>query len=226
MKLTKAKLISLLKPDLEKLGFIQIKDTITGSQGLFVKKLHKDFYLTLGLIIHRYYDSAFTGAFYLSKTTRWSSIWGDIPKESYKRPGYLLTDSERTVYSETEINAKEIYDIWWDGKDKDSLSQFLNVIQITESRFLNQTDLFTKVELSTEVNLLSKYSHKVKELINEKSIINRAYKFLPTKEIDNIPIIWFMAAEVVLTDENGILNSNTVKLLAADAYRQYLVDSI
>jgi len=136
-----------------------------------------------------------------------------------------LTDSERTIYSETEINAKEIYDIWWDGKDKDSLSQFLNIIQITESRFLNQTDLFTKVELSTEVNLLSKYSHKVKELINEKSIMNRAYKFLPTKEIDNIPIIWFMAAEVVLTDENGILNSNTVKLVAADAYRQYLVDS-
>jgi len=40
MKLTKAKLIKLVKPGLEKLGFTEFKDTISGAQGLFCKKIN------------------------------------------------------------------------------------------------------------------------------------------------------------------------------------------
>ena len=45
-------------------------------------------------------------------------------------------------------------------------------------------------------------------------------EFQPNKIIDEIPFIWFEAAESVIRDNNGILNKNTVKLLAADAWRQ------
>lgn len=225
MKLTKAKLIKLLKPNLEKLGFTEFKETTEGSQGFFVKKVENGFYLTLGLIIHRYHDSAFTGAFYLSKTTRWASVWDDIPNDSYKRPGHLLTDEERSIYPEDEINVKGAYDIWWDGSDKKSVLDFLRVVELTEPRFISQPELIQKIEDSQEVKTLSNYSEAVKNIIDTNQI-SGVYSFLPTKEVDKIPLIWFKASEKVLKESKGILNVNTVKLLAADAYRQYQLDNI
>jgi hypothetical protein len=44
--------------------------------------------------------------YYLSKTTKIGATWGDIPNESYKRPSFLLTDLERSIYPENEINVK------------------------------------------------------------------------------------------------------------------------
>lgn len=136
MKLSKAKLIKMVKASLEDLGYTEFKESTGGSQGLFVKDLGRGFYLTLGLTIHRYYDSAFTGDFYLSKTTRFASLWGDIPRESYERPSFLLTDEERSVYLEDEINVKAARDIWWDGSDENSVLDFLRVIEVTEPRFV------------------------------------------------------------------------------------------
>lgn len=219
MKLSKTKLIKLVKPSLEKLGFTEFKETTEGSQGFFAKKLKNDFYLVLGLIIHRYYDSAFTGSFYLSKTTRWASVWGDIPNESYKRLGHLLADAERSIYPEDEINVKGAYDIWWDGNNEKSVLDFLRVVELTEPRFINQVGLIEKINQSKEVNLLSDYSEKVKEIVATNQA-DGTYSFLPAKEVDEIPIIWFKASEKVLKESKGILNANTVKLLAADAYRQ------
>lgn len=224
MKLSKTKLIKLVKPSLEKLGFTEFKETTEGSQGFFAKKLKNDLYLVLGLIIHRYYDSAFTGAFYLSKTTRWASVWGDIPNESYKRPGYLLTDVERSIYPEDEINVKGAYDIWWDGNDEKSVLDFLRVIELTEPRFTNQTGLVEKINQSKEVTILSNYSEEVKSIVATNQA-DGTYYFLPAKEVDEIPIIWFKASEKVLKENKGILNVNTVKLLASDAYRQNQLDN-
>lgn len=224
MKLTKAKLIKLVKPGLGKLGFTEFKETTEGSQGFFAKKLKNGFYLTLGLIIHRYYDSAFTGAFYFSKTTRWASVWGDIPDESYKRPGHLLKDGERSIYPEDEINVKGAYDIWWDGNDEKSVLDFLRVIELTEPRFVNQPGLMRKIEQSQDIQALSNYSEAVKKLVSTNQI-NGSFSFLPVKEVDGIPLDWFKASEKVLKESKGILNANTVKLLAADAYRQKQLDN-
>ena len=69
MKLTKAKLIKAVKPKLESLGYTFIKDSTSGAQGLFGKKIDSDMYLMLGLTIHRFYDDQFTGDFYLSTNT-------------------------------------------------------------------------------------------------------------------------------------------------------------
>lgn len=106
MKLSKSRLIKLVKPGLEKLGFVEFKDTITGAQGLFCKKINSEFYLTLSLTIHRYYDSAFVGELTLSKCTQPYLSWGDISEEMNERLGFLLTDAERSIYPEDGINVK------------------------------------------------------------------------------------------------------------------------
>jgi hypothetical protein len=224
MKLSKSKLIKLVKPSLEKLGFTEFKDNKGGWQGLFCKKLENGLYLTLGLTIHRYYDSAFTADYYLSKTTIIGATWEDIPNESYKRPSFLLTDVERSIYPEDEINVKGAYDIWWDGNDEKSVLDFLRVIELTEPRFTNQTDLTQKINQSKEVNILSNYSEEVKNIVATNQA-DGTYSFLPAKEIDEIPIIWFKASEKVLKEHKEILNAHTVARLAADAYRQKQLDN-
>lgn len=225
MKLSKAKLIKLVKPRLNQLGYIEFKDSLSGYQGLFSKKIGKGFYLTLGLIINRYYDSAFTAEFYLSKTTRIASIWHDIPKESLERPSFLLTNQERSIYPEDELNVKGSYDVWWDGSDGKSVLDFLRVIELTEPRFINRLGLLQKIEQSREVQKLSNYSEAVKKIIMANEV-SGSYSFLPAKEVDEIPIIWFKAAEKVLKESKDILNANTVKLLAADAYRQKQLSNV
>lgn len=224
MKLSKGRLTKLVKSGLENLGFVEFKDTVNGTQGFFTKKLESGLYLTFGLIIHRFYNDSFTGAFYLSKTTRWGSVWDDIPKESYRRPGYFLTYNERSIYPESEINTIGSYDIWWNGSDERSILDFLRVIELTEPRFANQPDLIKKIENSQEIKTLSEYADRVKDLIG-KNQLDGSYKFIPSKEVDNIPMDWFKASEKVLNDTKGILNPNTVKLLASDAYRQYCLDN-
>jgi hypothetical protein len=224
MKFSKSKLIKLIKPSLEKLGFTEFKDSKGGWQGIFCKKLGNGFYLTLGLTIHRYYDNAFTADYYLSKTTTIGATWGDIPNESYKRPSFLLTDLERSIYPENEINVKGAYDIWWNGNDQKSVSDFLRVIELTEPRFINQTDLVEKITQSQEVKILSNYCMKVKSIVATNQA-DGTYFFLPEKEVDGIPIIWFKASEKVLKENNEIINAHKVRRLAADAYRQNKLDN-
>ena len=225
MKLTKSKLIKLLNPRLEKSGYTFFKDTSSGAQGVFCKKISSELYLTLALTIHRYYESAFVGEFTFSKTTIPFLSWGDIPNEMNKRIGHLLTDSERSSYVEDEINAKSAKDIWFNGGDADSVLDFIKVIEITEPRIVNDRELIEKVNQSKDVTSLASYSKRVKELVlNDKT--EGTYSFLPTKEIDGIPIIWFKASEKVLRENKEILNAHTVKRLAADAYRQSILDNL
>jgi len=108
---------------------------------------------------------------------------------------------------------------WWDLGDKNAVNHFLETVQITETRFLDQPGLFDGILNSTDINELEKLA---KLVINDVTFENEAfdYSFIPKKSIDDIPMEWFKAAERVLTGEKAILNANTVKHLAADAYRQ------
>lgn len=225
MKLSKAKLIKAIKPGLEKLGFIEFKNTIDGAQGFFVKKIDSYFYLSLGLTIHRYYENAFTGDYYLSKTTQWGACWGDIPNNCYERPSFLLTNDERKKYPIDNLNIKNSSDIWWYGDDENSILDFINTIKLTELRLINRQDLISLIENSKDVNTLYITSKRVKVLIEEDRL-SYTFNFLPEKEIDNIPMVWFRAAERALIENDGILNLNTVKILAADSYRQHILDKI
>ena len=80
-----------------------------------------------------------------------------------------------------------------------------------------------RIEKSTDVDILYKRSLWVKRLVANKTP-DIQYYFLPQKNIDDIPMDWFKAAEIVLAESEALLKNQTVKRLAADAYRQYLLD--
>lgn len=224
MKLTKAKLIAKVKAPLEKLGYIYFKESFSSAQGFFSKKLDNGFYLTLGLTISRYMESNFTGSFYYSQTTRWAAVWDDIPKESYVRPGFLMSTEERKVYFDTEN--KQLYDYWWDGFDGSSVASFIEVIKLTESRLFENTLLTKRIEDSLSVSQLKNYSDEVKKLVSGIEKLNFTYSYLPDKEVNGIPMRWFKTSEYVLKEQNGILNKNTVKNLASDAFIQSIIDKV
>ena len=224
MKLTKAKLIAKVKAPLEKLGYIFFKELISSTQGFFSKKLDNGFYLTLGLTISRYIESNFTGTFYYSKTTRWAAVWDDIPEESYIRPGSIMSTEERKVYFDTEN--EQLRDFWWDGLDDSSVASFIEVIKLTESRFYEDQLLTKKIEDSLSVSQLKNYADEVKKLVSDIEKLNFTYSYLPDKEINGIPLRWFKASEYVLKKQNGILNKNTVKNLASDAFIQSTIDNL
>jgi hypothetical protein len=220
MKLTKAKLIKSATEGLEQLGYQLVKDTVTGAAGLFIKQVKNDYFLSLGFTISRYYESRFTVSYYLSKTTRWSAYWMDIPRESYERPGKFLTKAERKLYLDDEYNQEGVIDVWWHGDNLEEIKKMLEVIKITESRFLEQENLFKKIDESIAVKELVSCVNTAIGLLSKETDTKFSYQFLPHKSIDDIPPILFKVAEKALVHEKAILNLNTVKSLAADVWHQ------
>jgi len=219
MKLTKAKLIKEVKDGLIRLGYKEFKDSITGADGLFIKRIDRDFFLTLGMNKSRIYDSRFTAELYLSKTTIWGATWGDIPNDSYVRVGTYLTKEERQVYLDDEhqtING----DAWWQSNRIGDIKKFLESVSITEAHFLNDFILLERIENSNDLHQLIDQKNEIFEML-EKGIQEKiGYNFIPEKEIDGIPMMYFKAAENVLMRKCRIINKNTVKRLAADSWHQ------
>ncbi|WP_312332518.1 hypothetical protein [Sphingobacterium sp.] len=224
MKLTKAKLIAKVKAPLEKLGYIFFKDPISSAQGFFSKKLDNGLYLTLGLTISRHMESNFTGSFYYSKTTRWAAVYDDIPEESYVRPGFLMSKEERKIYFNTENEL--LLDYWWNGFDDSSVASFIEVIELTESRLYEDRLLTKKIEDSLIASQMKNYADEVMKLVADIEKLNFTYFYLPDKEVNGIPMRWFKTSEYVLKKHNGILNTNTVKNLASDAFVQSTIDNL
>ena len=125
MKLTKAKLINATRDELIEMGYREVKDTVSGANGLFIKPIPEGFFLSLGLTISKFYDTRFTASLYLSKTTRWGSSWGDIPYESYRRVGRFLTKDERRLYLDDVHNAEGVSDAWWHFDSEGDIQKFI-----------------------------------------------------------------------------------------------------
>lgn len=224
MKLSRSNLLKLTRPQIALLGYFEFKDTLMGTDGLFVKSLRDGLFLTLGLEISRYYDSRFTASYYLSKVTRWGATWGDIPDCCYRRVGRFLTKEERKFYLDDEHNKEGVIDSWWNVSQEGMVQNFFKVLEITEPRFVSQENLFLKIENSSSVAELVRHSQSVIALtIGGKVSDQTDFQFIPDRSIDDVPLEWFKAAEIVLLTQNGILNNKTVKLLAADAWRQYRI---
>ena len=219
MKLTKVKLISKLKRRLQSLGFTYFKET--GVTGTFKMKVDGGLYLTLSLTIDRWYDSMFTGEYSLSLTTRWGYTIGDIPRDSYKRISYVLSDEERTRYSKEENpNVKEL---WWDGMDEADVNSFLEIVELTCKRFSSDSDLVKRIHQSNDAKLLAKLSQETIDCVI-KGEFAQNLECQPDKEIDSIPFEWFKAAETVLKQNCSTLNEAGVIVLASDAYRRSVLD--
>ena len=219
MKLTSAKLISKLKRRLQSLGFTYFKET--GVTGTFKMKVDGDLYLTLSLTIDRWYDSMFTGEYSLSLTTRWGYTIGDIPRDSYKRISYVLSDEERTRYSKEENpNVKEL---WWDGMDDTDVNSFLEIVELTYKRFSSDSDLVKRIHQSNDAKMLAKLSQETIDCVI-KGEFAQNLECQPDKEIDSIPFEWFKAAETVLKQNGSTLHEANVIQLASDAYRRSVLD--
>ncbi len=223
MKLSKKKLISILKPRLESVGFKYFLDSKSLFQGTFIMKVDGDMFLTLSLIIDRYRESMFTGTYYLSPTTNAGTTWGDIPKDSDKRPGYILTDDEFVKYSKNDNLIAR--DIWFDGFDEDDINTFIEIISLTYKRFSSDFELINRIKQSKDVQLLSKIAQETIE-IKKMSLFAENLEFIPEKEVDAIPFDWFKAAETVIRKEKYYLNKNSVINVASDAYRQYFLNHL
>lgn len=154
----------------------------------------------------------------------YSGICNDIPEESYVRPGLLMSTEERKVYFNTEN--KKLRDYWWDGLDDSSIASFVEVIKLTESRLCEDRLLTKKIQDSDSVSQLKNYADEVKISVSEIEKLNFTYSYLPDKEVNGLPMRWFKTGEYVLKKQNGILNKNTVKNLASDAFIQSTIDNL
>lgn len=218
MKLTKKKLILILRHKLESLGFKYVQDTRPMCQGLFIMKVDNNMFLTLSLDIHRYYDSMFTCSYYLSPIILVGAIWGDIPKDSYTRPGFVLSDEEFAKFSKNEnLSAR---DIWFDGFNEMDVNSFIEIVNLTYKRFSSNINLRERINQSQDVKLLVNLSQDTLEKAMKREFCDEL-GFQPDKELDGVPFDWFKAAETVIRKHNYFLNKNTVRNLAFDAYVKY-----
>ena len=222
MSLNKEKLIEELEDGLIIQGFVQFKESLLGASGFFVKKIHPDFYLSLGLEISRYDEDHLTGSFYLSKTTCWFCTWGDIPKNSYKTIGSLLNDKEKIKLLGEEH--EPVMNVWWDANSQNAFNNFLKTIQIAEINFITP-ELVQSINESSDVSVLHGLAQAViAKVIQKKNIQNLKFQCTPSKLVDDIPKIWFQTAEAVLIENKVTINQNKVRLLASDAYRIYTLN--
>ena len=226
MKLNKRILNKLVGPHVIARGFTEFKDSICGTSGLFVKQVDNGLYLSLGLNIHRFYDSMFTCDLYLSRTTRIYSCWGDIPSACCTRLGQLLNSDELLKFSSDN---ECVRDLWWDASNGNEISRFFEVLDIAIARHIANDLLIASLQKSEDLTKLCKQASSVIEMIRCGSLDSQySYHFIPDREIDGIPMEWFCAAEIVLRKDKIIETkylSNLVKQLAADAYRQYVLTS-
>ncbi len=219
MKLTQVKLISKLKRRLQSLGFTYFKET--GVTGTFKMKVDGGLFLTLSLTVSRWYDSMFTGEYSLSLTTRWGYTIGDIPRDSYKRISYVLSDEERAHYSKEEN--PNVKDLWWNGMDEADVNSFLEIVELTYKRFSSNPDLVQRIHQSNDAKLLAKLSQETIDCVI-KGEFAQDLECQPDKEIDFIPFEWFKAAETVLRQNGSTLHEAGVIVLASDAYRRSVLD--
>ncbi len=227
MKLRKQKLINTVKDGLHSLGYEEFKDTQLGTSGMFCKYVGEGFFLTLGLEISRQYECSYTASYYLSKTTRWASLGFDIPRKCLQRIGELLTDEERTRYFGEKSLA---IDKWWDSIDNDQVNDFLEKISKTQSRIAEDRRLKQEIEESVEIARQCRVDQLIQRVVlspQQEVLQGIEFEYLPERNIESIPLIWFKAAEYVrrFEETEPKVDKAWVILDAADAYRMYTLVS-
>ncbi len=223
----KATLIGLVREGLHSLGYEEFKDTQLGTSGLFCKYVGEGFFLTLGLEISRLYECSYTASYYLSKTTSWASLGFDIPRKCWQRIGELLTDEERFSYfGENSL----VRDKWWDSIEIDEVNDFLEKVSKTQSRIVEDRRLKQEIEESVEIARQCRVDQLIQRVVlspQQEVLQGIDFEYLPKRNIDSIPLIWFKAAEYVrrFEETEPKVDKTWVILDASDAYRQYVLTS-
>lgn len=227
-KLSKRTLLPFIRETMLKLGYTEFQDCMISNANLFVKS-EGELFLTIGFIIHRFYDDAFTFSYYLSRTTNWAECWGDIPHRlTYVRPGELMSAEELECLTLC-MNCKrnpQITDLWWNAFDPEgnydleSLTSFFNTIQLTENRVIQQPEVCEKIYSSKVLEQIHNDVNGTIAVITSGKFLEKL-EFLPKHNIKGTSMEWFKAAETYLKSQFLKANPNKVKFLAMDSARVY-----
>ena len=220
MKVTRKQLFKKLIPFFEKeMGYTYFKDTISPASGLFAKKIDEKIYVCIGIDTSNLYENAFDCNYYMGLSLTYALLYEGI-RDAYMRPCQLLSKEDLNKYQSNGV-LSELY--WWHSDDDRSVESFKEAVRITEPRFINNLELRERVV----ANEAAKYDHELTTRtikLVKNGVPDFEKKYVPEKEKDGIPLIWFTAAEYIEKEEKDFCK-NAVFMLAADAYRQYILDN-
>lgn len=221
MKVTRKQLFKKLIPFFEEdMGYTYFKDTILAESGLFAKKVDDRIYVCIGIDTSDLYENAFDCNYYMGQSLTYALSYDGI-RDAYLRSWDLLSEEELNKYRSIGAFSEAF---WWHSDDDNSTESFKEAVRLTEPRFINNFELRERVV----ANEAAKYDHelttKIRMLV-QNGVPDFQTQFVPEKEKDGIPLIWFAAAEYVEKDEEDFCK-NAVFMLAAVAYRQYILDKV
>lgn len=220
MKVTRKQLFKKLIPFFEKeMGYTYFKDTISPASGLFAKKIDEKIYVCIGIDKSNLYENAFDCNYYMGQSLTYALIYEGI-RDAYLRSWQLFSEEELNKYR--SIGAFSEY-FWWHSDDDNSIESFKDAVRLTEPRFINNLCLRERVAANEEAKHQHDLTTKVRMLV-QCGVSDFETQFVPEKEKDGIPLVWFTAAEFAQKDER-YFNKHAVFRLAADAYRQYILDN-
>jgi len=218
MKVTRKQLFKKLIPFFEKeMGYTYFKDTISPASGLFAKKIDEKIYVCIGIDTSNLYENAFDCNYYMGQSLTYALIYEGI-RDAYLRSWQLFSEEELNKYR--SIGAFSEY-FWWHSDDDNSIESFKDAVRLTEPRFINNLCLRERIAANEEAKHQHDLTTKVRMLV-QCGVSDFETQFVPEK--DGIPLVWFTAAEFAQKDER-YFNKHAVFRLAADAYRQYILDN-
>lgn len=218
MKVTRNQLFKKIIPFFEEMGYTYFKDTILAESGIFVKKINNQIYVCIGIDTSNLYENAFDCNYYMGQSLTYALLYEGI-RDAYLRSWNLLSEEELNKYRSLGTFSE---DFWWHSDNANSIESFKEVVRLTEPRFVNNIELRERVAANKAARYDYELTAKVRMLV-QNGMPNFVTKYVPEKEKDGIPLVWFAAAEFVEKDEDDFCK-NAVYMLAADAYRQYVVD--
>ena len=219
MKVTRKQLFKKLIPFFEKeMGYTYFKDTISAASGLFAKKIDDKIYLSIGIRTSNLFENSFTCDYYMGQSLDYAFLYDGI-RDAFITPVQLLSQEELNKYHSNGV-LSELY--WWYSDDDNSIESFKKSVRITEPQFINNYELRERVVSNVEAKHDHELTTNIRNLV-KNGVPDFETKFVPEKEKDGIPLIWFIAAEYVAKNEK-YFGKNAVLRLAADAYRQYVLD--
>ena len=220
MKVTRKQLFKKLIPFFEKeMGYTYFKDTISPASGLFAKKIDEKIYVCIGIDTSNLYENAFDCNYYMGQSLTYALTYEGI-RVAYLRSWQLFSEEELNKYR--SIGAFSEY-FWWHSDDDNSIESFKDAVRLTEPRFINNLCLRERIAANEEAKHQHDLTTKVRMLV-QCGVSDFETQFVPEKEKDGIPLVWFTAAEFAQKDER-YFNKHAVFRLAADAYRQYILDN-
>lgn len=221
MKVTRKQLFKKLIPFFEEeMGYTYFKETILAEGGIFVKKIDDKVYVCIGIDTSNLFVNSFTCNYYMGQSLTYALLYEGI-RDAYMRPCQLLSKEELNKYQSNGV-LSELY--WWYSDDDNSVESFKEAVCLTEPRFVNNFELRERIVANESAKYDYELTVKIRKLV-KNGVPDFKTQFVPEKEKDGIPLIWFTAAEYIEKDEKDFCK-NAVFMLAADAYRQYRLDEL